>query len=206
MTVSVSALSLAIIAGGQSRRMGRDKAFVELGGISLIERVIQRSADLGQAETILITNKPADYAHLRLPMHRDALADKGSLGGIYTALLRAQNPAVLVLACDMPFVNADMLRFMIAQLDADTDIVVPRVDGYPQALHAIYRKTCIPPIRAQLEANRLKIIRFYDQMRVRYLDEPDYAELDPAGRAFSNLNTPAELEHARQLLRVGTIR
>ena len=136
-------------------------------------------------------------------MHRDALADKGSLGGIYTALIAgdAEPGRVLVLACDMPFVNADMLRFMIAQLDADTDIVVPRVDGYPQALHAIYRKTCIPPIRAQLEANRLKIIRFYDQMRVRFLDEADYAELDPAGRAFSNLNTPAELEQARQLLR-----
>ena len=200
---SGEALSLAIIAGGQSRRMGRDKAFVELGGSALIERVIQRSADLGQAETILITNKPADYAHLGLPMYRDALPDKGSLGGIYTALLQARCPAVLVLACDMPFVNTDLLRFMIAQLDAATDIVVPRVDAYPQALHAIYRQTCIKPIRAQLEANRLKIIRFYDQMRVRYLDEADYAEIDPAGSSFANLNTPAELEQARQLLRDG---
>ena len=193
-------VSLAIIAGGQSRRMGRDKAFVELGGSALIERVIQRSADIGQAETILITNKPADYAHLGLPMRRDALPGKGSLGGIYTALLHAKNPAVLVLACDMPFVNAELLRFMIAQLDADTDIVVPRVAGYPQALHAIYRVTCIQPIRAQLEANRLKIIRFYDQMRVRYLDEADYAEFDADGSSFANLNTPAELEQARQWL------
>ena len=183
--------------------MGRDKAFVELGGSTLIERVIQRSADLGQAETILITNKPADYAHLDLPMHRDAMPNKGSLGGIYTALLRAKHPAVLVLACDMPFVNADLLRHMITQLDTDTDIVVPRVEGYPQALHAIYRVTCIEPIRAQLEANRLKIIRFYDQMRVRYLDEAECAKFDPAGRSFANLNTPAELEQARQLLRDG---
>ncbi len=196
-----AAFSLAIIAGGQSRRMGRDKAFVELGGSTLIERVSQRSADLGQAETILITNKPADYAHLGLPMFRDALPGKGSLGGIYTALLRAGSSAVLVLACDMPFVNADLLRFMIAQLDADVDIIVPRVAGYPQALHAIYRVTCIEPIRAQLEANRLKIIRFYDQMRVRYLDEADYAEFDADGSSFANLNTPSELEQARQLLR-----
>jgi len=193
--------TLAIIAGGQSRRMGRDKAFIELGGMSLIERVIQRSADLGQAETILVANKPADYAHLGLPMHRDALPDKGSLGGIYTALLKATSPAVLVLACDMPFVNAGLLRFMIAQMDAVTDIVVPRVDGYPQALHAIYQKTCIAPIRAQLDANQLKIIRFYDQMRLRYLDEADYAEFDAGSRSFANLNTPAELEQARQLLR-----
>ena len=99
--------SLAIIAGGQSRRMGRDKAFVDLGGKPLIEHVIERSADLGQAETILITNKPAQYAHLGLPMFRDILPDKGSLGGIYTALVRTR--VVLMcwsLACDMPFVNS----------------------------------------------------------------------------------------------------
>lgn len=196
-------ISLAIIAGGQSRRMGRDKAFLELGGSALIERVIQRSADLSQAETMLITNKPADYAHLGLPMYRDALPAKGSLGGIYTALMQASSEFVLVLACDMPFINAELLRYMLAEMDADTDIVVPRVEGYPQGLHAIYRTTCIKPIRAQLEADRLKIIRFYDQMRVRYLDEADYAEFDADGRSFANLNTPAELEQARQLLQAG---
>ncbi len=193
------AFSLAIIAGGQSRRMGRDKAFVDIGGKALIEHVIERGADLGQTETILIANKPADYKHLRLPMYCDALPDKGSLGGIYTALIEAASEYVLVLACDMPFINRELLRFMIAQIDADIDIIVPRVDGYPQALHAIYSKTCIAPIRAQLAANRLKIIRFYDKMRLRYLDEAEYAEFDPAGRSFANLNTPEELEAARLL-------
>ena len=127
-----SPFTVAIIAGGKSSRMGRDKAFVDLGGKALIEHVIERSADLGQSETILITNKPATYEHLGLPMYRDALPDRGSLGGIYTALACAKNPAVLVLACDMPFIEKELLRFMIAQLDADTDIVVPRVQGYPQ--------------------------------------------------------------------------
>ncbi len=192
--------SLAIIAGGQSRRMGRDKAFVELGGKALIQRVIERSANLGQSETILITNKPAQYAHLGLPMFRDILPDKGSLGGIYTALARANNPAVLVLACDMPFIHTELLRFMIEQVSEDTDIVVPRVEAYPQGLHAIYKKTCIAPIAEQLAANRLKIIRFYDQMRVRYLDEADYAPFDPQGRSFANLNTPEELAEAERLL------
>ena len=176
---SQAMLSLAIIAGGQSRRMGRDKAFVDLGGKALIEHVIARSAKLGQAETILITNKPADYEHLALPMYADIMPDKGSLGGIYTALMKAKSEWVLVLACDMPFINTELLRFMIAQIDADIDIVVPRVAGYPQGLHAIYKKACIEPIRQQLAANRLKIIRFYDRMRVRYLDEADYAEFDP---------------------------
>ena len=197
----VSSFSLAIIAGGQSRRMGRDKAFVHLAGKPLIEHVITRSADLGQAETILITNKPAQFAHLGLPMYRDILPNKGSLGGIYTALVQAQSPDVLVLACDMPFVSTDLLRYMADQIRAKTDIVVPRVDGYPQGLHAIYKKTCIAPIENQLAADRLKIIRFYDQMRVRYLDETEYAPFDPLGRCFANLNTPAELAEAERLLR-----
>jgi molybdopterin-guanine dinucleotide biosynthesis protein A len=192
--------SLAIIAGGQSRRMGRDKAFVDLAGKTLIERVIELSADLGQAETILITNKPAQYAHLGLPMYRDILPNKGSLGGIYTALVQAQSSDVLALACDMPFVNSGLLRYMIEQMDDDSDIVVPRVDGYPQGLHATYKKTCIAPIAEQLAADRLKIIRFYARMRVRYLDEPEYAPFDRDGRCFANLNTPEELAGAELLL------
>ena len=100
----------------------------------------------------------------------------------------------------MPFVNADLLRFMVSQIDDDTDIVVPRVDGYPQGLHAIYKKTCIKQIAEGLAADRLKIIRFYDQMRVRYLDESDYAPFDTDGSCFTNLNTPAELADAERLL------
>ncbi len=180
--------------------MGRDKAFVNLGGKALIEHVIERSADLGQAETILITNKPAQHAHLGLPMYGDILPDKGALGGIYSALVQSQSPDVLALACDMPFVNADLLRYLLDQIRADIDIVVPRVDGYPQGLHAIYKKTCITPIAKQLAADRLKIIRFYDQMRVRYLDETDYAAFDPQGRSFVNLNRPEELAEAEVLL------
>ena len=200
MSSTQGQFSLAIIAGGLSSRMGRDKAFLELGGLTLIERVIAASADLGQSETLLIANKPDDYRHLGLETYEDILPDKGSLGGIYTALARATTPAALVLACDMPFLKTELLRFMIAQFDAETDIVVPRVDGYPQAMHAIYRKTCLAPIRAQLDENRLKIIRFYDKMRVAYLDEADYAPYDAEARSFTNLNTPAELERARLLI------
>jgi len=180
--------------------MGRDKALLELGGKTLIGHVIERSAALGQAETLLITNRQADYAHLGLPMHRDALPGKGSLGGIYTALLHAKGEFLLTLACDMPFIHAGLLRYMTSLIDDSVDIIVPRVDGYPQGLHAIYRKTCLAPIRAQLDRQRLKIIRFYDQMRCRYLDEPEYAKFDPKGRCFTNLNTPSELSAARRNL------
>lgn len=193
-------LSVAIIAGGKSVRMGRDKAFVKLAGKPLIQHVIERSRNLGQTETILIANQPERYRHLGLPVFSDVCPNKGSLGGIYTALAYAQSPHTLVIACDMPFIKPELLRFMIAQISDDIDIVAPRVGGYPQGLHAIYSQSCRQPIQEQLAANRLKVIRFYDRMRVRYLDEADYGLYDVDGRSFVNLNTPEELRQARKLI------
>jgi molybdopterin-guanine dinucleotide biosynthesis protein A len=191
--------SLAILAGGKSSRMGTDKSFVDLLGKPFIEHIITRVSDLGQQETFLITNRPDAYAHLHLPMFADVLPEKGSLGGIYTAIYHSQNPYTVVIACDMPFVNPVLLRYMIG-LSADTqhDVIVPRVDGYPQSMHAVYHKACLGPIRAQLDAQRLKVIGFFDQVRVRYLDEPEYRTYDPEGISFSNINTPEELESARR--------
>ena len=193
-------LTVAINAGGQSSRMGTDKAFVDLLGQPLIEHIIGRVAGLGQAETMLITNRPDDYAHLGLPMVGDVLPDKGSLGGIYTALHHSQTAYTLVVACDMPFLNPALLRHMVGLCVGDQyDVIVPRVDGYPQGLHAIYSQGCVEPIRARLEADRLKVIGFYDDVRVRYLDEAEYAPLNPDGLSFSNVNTPEELAEARRV-------
>jgi molybdopterin-guanine dinucleotide biosynthesis protein A len=167
----------------------------------MIERVIERSAALGQSRTILITNQPAAYESLGLPMFGDVIADKGSLGGIYTALMQSQTTYTLVLACDMPFVSPELLRLMHSfTINDEYDVVVPRVDGYPQGLHAIYGAACREPIRDQLEANRLKVIGFYDSVRVKYLDEADYHSCDQQHNALMNVNTPQELERAKQYL------
>jgi molybdopterin-guanine dinucleotide biosynthesis protein A len=180
--------------------MGTDKSFVEILGQPLIEHIIGRLSSLGQRETILITNKPGDYAHLGLPMFGDVLPDKGSLGGIYTAIYHSQNPYTLVVACDMPFLNPALLRYMIDLCEGDQyDVIVPRFEGYPQGLHAIYSKNCLEPIRARLDADRLKVIGFYDDVRVSHLDEAEYQPLDPDGLAFRNVNTPDELAEARTL-------
>lgn len=194
-------MTVAIIAGGNSSRMGTDKAFVKLANKPLIEHVVERTSDLGQTETMLIANQPDAYAHLGLPIYTDVQPNKGPLGGIYTALTYSSNPFTLMVACDMPFLNPDLLKFMMSKISESVDIVVPRVDGYPQGLHAIYGQTCLVPIEAQLAANRLKIIRFYDQMRVCYLDEADYQAYDPEKQSFANLNTPEELDKARNQLK-----
>lgn len=192
--------SVAISAGGKSTRMGTDKAFVDLNGKPVIEHLLARVRDLGQAETILIANRQEAYAHLGLPIFPDALADTGSLGGIYTAILHSQQPYTLVLACDMPFANPDLLRYLLNLRTGDQfDVIVPRVDGFPEGLHAVYSKACLPPIRRRLDANRLKVIGFYADVRVRYLDEKDWQPFDPDGISFYNVNTPEQLAAARRL-------
>lgn len=189
--------SVVIMAGGASSRMGTDKSFVQVNGKPIIWYVTERVADVGQAETLLVTNRPDDYAHLGLPMHADVLPDKGALGGIYTAITVSSAPYAFVVACDMPFVSPGLMRQMAALLEDAPDVVVPRVDGYPQGLFALYGKTCLPHIREKLEADRLKVIGFYDAVTVRYLDEADYAAYDPDGVAFFNVNTPQQLEQAQ---------
>lgn len=191
--------TLAIISGGKSSRMGQNKAFVKIGGQILIERIIERTKNVGQKETILITNSPDEYAHLKLPMYGDIVPDSGSLGGIYTAIHHSTTSHTVVIACDMPFVSADLLRFMVSQAD-NADVVVPTIEGYPQGLHAIYSKNCLDPIRAKIDAKRLKVIGFYDEVRVTYLDEAALKKYNPDGLAFMNVNTPEELEKARELV------
>lgn len=195
----MNTFSVAIIAGGKSSRMGTDKSFVQLAGRPLIAHVIERVLPLGQVETFLVTNKPESYAHLGLPMHGDVLPDKGSLGGIYTAIYHSQQPYTLCVACDMPFLNTALLHHLIALRDepgGPYDVIVPRVEDYPEGLHALYSRACLDPIRRRLEADRLKVIGFHADVRVRYVDEAEWQRFDPQGMSFRNINTPDELQQA----------
>lgn len=191
------AVSVAVLAGGKSSRMGRDKAFVSILGRPLIEEVLARVAGLG-TETLIVTNRPEAYRYLGLPLVGDVFPEQGALGGIYTAIYAARSPYALVIACDMPFLNRDLLAYLI-HLRAGYDVVVPRLGGVPEPLHALYSKNCLEPIRRSLESGVRKIITFFPEVRVRYVDEAEIDRFDPAHLSFINVNTPAELAQARAL-------
>lgn len=191
--------TVAVLAGGQSSRMGRDKSFVEVEGQHLIERVLEIVTGLAD-ETIISTNRPDAFAHLGLPTFTDVVPDKGSLGGIYSAVTHARGQHTLVVAVDMPFLNRDLLAYLLS-LRHGHDVVAPRLDGYPQATHAVYSKACLEPMRCRIDAGRLKIIRFYDEVRVRYVDEGEMTPFDPDLRSFVNVNTPDELADAQDAAR-----
>ena len=188
--------SVAVLAGGKSSRMGRDKALIEVQGRTLIEHVLTRlPQNPAPSETMVITNRPDDYAHLHIPAYPDMLPGKGPLGGIYTAITHSTHTITLVLACDMPLVSTALLAYMLALHTAEPgyDVIVPRVQNHPQGLCAIYGKNCLEPIRRDLEHDLLRVIGFYNTVRVRYLDEPEYGPYDPNRTTFINVNTPDDL-------------
>ncbi len=185
-------ITISILAGGKSSRMGRDKAFVPFNGRPLIQTIIDTLSGLGD-ELMIISNTPADYAQFGLPLFSDRYMDHGSLGGLHTAVYHAAHPHALIVACDMPYLNRDLLRHLIS-LRHEADIVVPRWTRFPEPLHAVYSKSCLPAIEKKLSAEQLKIIRFYEEMNVRYVDREEIERVGGNGRSFANINTPQELQ------------
>jgi len=184
-------LTIAINAGGKSSRMGTDKSFVNFHGQPMIEVIIDRLTGLGD-EVILITNNQTDYTHLGLPIFGDIYEDHGPLAGIHTAVFHAQHPHILMVACDMPWLNRDLLAYMISQKET-ADIIVPRWQKFPEPMHAIYSKKCLPAIEADLDAKLLKIIGFYRNVSVNYVERDVIGRFDGNGRSFANVNTPEDL-------------
>lgn len=186
-----------ILAGGQSRRMGRDKAFLPFGKGLLIERVIEVIQQVTD-DVILITNTPEQYERFALPMFSDVIPEAGSLGGIYTGLISAKTPYSLCLACDMPFVKPEFLRFL-CDTAAEADVVIPRNAEDFQPLCAVYSQVCRDPIRHKIEVGQLKITGFFDQVSVRVIDGDLLAHYDPHDIMFFNANTPEEYAKAQHM-------
>ncbi len=183
-----------ILAGGESRRMGTDKAFLELDGAPLIERVLH--VFLSQFDqTIIVTKQPERYEGFRVRVVKDAVEIKGPLTGIYSGLLHARADQCFVAACDMPYLNHRLIAYM-TELAANFDAVVPMVNGFPEPLHAIYHRRNLPFIHESIQSGDLRIASLYDRIRVRYLSEHEISYYDPQMRSFMNLNTPAEYKEA----------
>ena len=189
-------ISGIILAGGDSRRMGRDKAFLELGGRPLIEIVIERVRAVA-AEVIVVTNTPQRYAHLATRLVRDIYPGVGTLGGIHAGLTAATYDHGLVVGCDMPFLNPSLLAYL-ASLALHYDAVVPQVDGFFEPLHAIYSRSCLPLIEAQIPTRQRQAFSFYRRARVRYVERKEIARFDPELLSLRNANTPEEWQRVER--------
>jgi molybdopterin-guanine dinucleotide biosynthesis protein A len=190
-----------VLAGGQSSRLGTDKAFVNVNGQPLIEHIVAKLTKLSD-DVIIVTNSPQKYGHLEAKLVGDIYPGRGALGGIYSGLRTATNAYGLVVACDMPFLDLNLLRYMIL-LARGHDVVIPRIGELTEPLHAIYSKNCLEPIDRLLAQGGLKIIDFFPAVRVRYVEEGEVDIFDPQHLSFFNINTPSDLEKMRKLARGG---
>jgi molybdopterin-guanine dinucleotide biosynthesis protein A len=189
-----------LLAGGKSRRMGEDKRYLVVGEQTLLERGLAVLRSIFQKVLVVI-------AQDSLPLGvdggvvRDLVPDCGSLGGLYTGLMEATTPSIFVVACDMPFLD----QAVIAQFTSrrgTADIVMAKLGARLHPMHALYGKRCLPVVEQMIQARQLKIQEMVSQasIRVHYVTEADLLTIDPSGRSFQNVNTPADLEAARSLL------
>lgn len=188
-----------VLAGGKSSRMGVNKAFIEFGGKRLIEATVECLKALFP-EVLIIANDPPLYTYLGVKVTSDLIPDSGSLGGIYTGLSAATYPTCFFVACDMPFLNVELIKLLVREAEG-WDVVVPRVKGELQPLHAVYAKSCLPLMKQSIDASVLKIARFFPKAKVKIIEEPALRAVDPYLFGFMNVNTPLELEQAEAVRR-----
>ena len=194
------ATTVIVLAGGKNMRLGRIKALEIIGGKRLIERVVERLEPVTNQLLIVTSQENPDLpVTVKAEVLIDVYPGKGPLGGIYTGLLASRSPQSIVVACDMPFVNSELLRYMV-ELCQDFDAVVPRsANGLIEPLHAIYSRSCQTDIKARLENNELGMTSFLDTMRVRYVEAAECQRFDSQLLSFFNINRQADLERAIEL-------
>ena len=186
-----------ILAGGRSLRLGRCKAAETICGKSLVEHVIEKLKTISN-QILVVTSQ--EQLGLPVACEAEVVVDiypgKGPLAGICTGLLASEFPYSIVVACDMPFLNVELLRYMI-ELSEGFDVVIPRSgEGMIEPLHAIYSRSCINAIRAELERDHLKISQVLDILQVRYVEQEECQKFDPQHLSFFNVNSMLDLKRA----------
>jgi molybdopterin-guanine dinucleotide biosynthesis protein A len=197
MTEPISAI---LLAGGKSSRMGRDKARLKLGGDREMLQVIARKLSF-LSDDVIVSTDGRKYEDIGVPVRlaKDVKPGAGSLMGLYSGLKEAVYDYALVVACDMPFLNPDLLRYMIS-LPRDYCVLAPRVGDKIETLHAIYSKACLPRMAELLEAGRLRINDLFRVVTARYLSPEEMERFDPEHRSFFNINSPGQLEEAQKII------
>ena len=190
-----------LLAGGKSRRMGRDKRFLELEGRTLLERALSVLESLFSEVIVVVAEPVPRISGLRHQVVTDLVPNCATLGGLYTGLSSAAHGRIFAAACDMPFLNQSVIKWM-AKLDRNADVVMAQLANGLQPMHAVYSKACLPHLERMLNSRNLKVQELSQTpgLSVRLVSEDELREADPQFLSFLNINTVADLEFARKLL------
>ena len=189
-----------LLAGGKSRRMGEDKRYLVMGGETLLERGLGVLRSVFQ-EVLVVIAQDSPPVGVDARVVKDLVPECGSLGGLYTGLMQATTPYIFVVACDMPFLDQAVIAQFTSRR-ATADIVMAKLAARLHPMHALYGKRCLPVLEQMIQARQLKIqeVVSHASLRVQYVTETDLSSIDPSGRSFQNVNTPADFEAARSML------
>jgi molybdenum cofactor guanylyltransferase len=186
-------------------RLGRDKALETFDIGNLTERVLSRLSLFNQ-DIILVCSAVQNFNSFvndpRLRLVTDIYPEKGPLGGLYTGLSVSTTSYNILVACDMPFLNTEMLEYMASQISG-FDAVVPRFDSYVEPLHAIYARSCIKQVKEMLDTGIIPLKQLCDRINVRYIEKQEINRFDPGYVSFFNINTESDLKKAREMMRKG---
>lgn len=198
-------MATIVLAGGKSRRLGRNKALETIGEQSLCQRVIERLSAIDDEIIVVLSSSGqiSDEALMGVRMVYDSYPARGALVGLYSGLRESKTMYNLAVGCDMPFLNIDLLHYLMS-LSPGFDVVIPRLYDNLEPLHAVYSKDCIPAIESRLNEGNLKISDFIDSVNVKYVGQDEIDRFDPQHLSFMNVNSEADLERAKTLLEKGT--
>ncbi|MHB8481881.1 MAG: molybdenum cofactor guanylyltransferase [Nitrospiria bacterium] len=185
-----------VLAGGESLRMGEDKAFIEFKGKSLILRALDTLKPLFQ-EISIVVKKREPFLFPGIPVHIDRYPDGGALGGLYTGLFHSKGPAFAV-ACDMPFLNPEVIRYLTGKLQDFDAVVLKSPDGL-HPLHGVYSKARLPLMETLLEKGDVKMMDFLGRIKTLEIGVDQIRHLDPNLLCLVNVNTPEELKRCREM-------
>lgn len=187
----------AILAGGRSRRMGRDKAALRIGGIPMLVRVANTLSSV--VEQIRVVGNDVTETG-GFPNQPDLRPGLGPLSGIHAALATTHASAVLVVACDLPFVTPALLRRLVEELTPAMEAALPRIAGRAVPVCAVYRATCLDALEACLDRGELQAQEFVAELNARFITDDELARIDPERLALKNINTPADLGQAEAIV------
>jgi len=185
-----------ILAGGQSSRMGSNKALLPYRGGRFIESIHRQLAGLFD-ELLLVTNSPEQYTFLGCRMVPDLYPGLGALAGLHSGLYHSRNPHIFVVACDMPYLNDTLIRALLARRN-QVDVVIPESADGLEPLHAVYGQGCLSAMEQALLSGRRRVVSFFPQVRVHTFSSDHVATIDRDFSSFSNINTPADYFELRK--------
>ena len=197
-----TAKTAVILAGGSSSRMGQDKSQLKLAGMTMIEIIVQKLGKVFE-EVIVVGEREEQFSSLPVIFTRDIIVKpvKNSLTGVHAGLSKSSSDYSFVVACDMPFLNLNLIQYLSEYPVKDYDLVVPLVKDCHQSLHAVYSKRCVDFIADHLNKDYYRIGYFITQINTKYIPQQEIEKYDPDFLSFLNINTREEYERALKLVK-----